>query len=31
MTNNFDGTGAFSVTNIIPPGTPQWFYRIQLL
>jgi hypothetical protein len=29
-TNNFDRTGGFSVTNAIPPGTPQIFYRIEL-
>jgi hypothetical protein len=29
-TNNFDGTGGFSATNAIDPGTPQMFYRIQL-
>ena len=29
-TNTFDGNGAFSVTNTMPPGTPQKFYRLQL-
>jgi fibronectin-binding autotransporter adhesin len=29
-TNNFDATGAFSVTNAINPGTPQSFYRIEI-
>lgn len=27
-TGSFDGTGAFSVTNAIMPGTPQAFYRL---
>jgi len=31
LTNNFDGTGAFNVTNAIAPGTPQEFYRIKQL
>ena len=31
MTNNFDGTGGFSVTNSIFSGTPQQFYRIEQL
>ncbi len=29
-TNNFDGSGAFSVTNAIAPGTPQRFYLLKL-
>jgi hypothetical protein len=28
-TGSFNGTGAFSVTNAITPGTPQAFYRLQ--
>lgn len=31
QTNSFDGAGAFSVTNAIAPGTPQFFYRIKQL
>jgi hypothetical protein len=30
VTNAFDANGAFHVTNIISPGNPQQFYRIQL-
>ncbi|MEJ0091700.1 MAG: hypothetical protein WDM80_18370 [Limisphaerales bacterium] len=30
MTNSFDVTGSFRVTNIISPGNSQLFYRIQL-
>lgn len=30
MTNSFDASGAFQVTNTIPPGNLQQFYRIQL-
>jgi autotransporter-associated beta strand protein len=29
-TNTFDGSGNFSVTNAITPGTPQKFYRLQV-
>ena len=29
LTNTFDATGSFSVTNPIPPGSSQQFYRIQ--
>ena len=29
-TGTFDGSGNFSVTNPITPGTPQKFYRLQL-
>ena len=29
-TNSFDGSGAFSVTNAVKPGTLQQFYRIEL-
>jgi hypothetical protein len=29
-TGTFDGSGNFSVTNLITPGTPQKFYRLQL-
>lgn len=29
-TNNFNGSGNFSFTNAIAPGTPQQFYRLQL-
>ena len=29
LTNTFDATGSFSVTNLIFPGSPQQFYRIQ--
>jgi autotransporter-associated beta strand protein len=28
-TNTFDATGAFSVTDVISPSSPQQFYRIQ--
>jgi hypothetical protein len=28
-TGNFDGTGAFSVTNAVTPGAPQAFYRLE--
>jgi len=31
VTNSFDGTGAFSVTNAISGGTPQRFYTIKLV
>jgi hypothetical protein len=31
VTNTFDGTGAFSVTNPISVGTPQQFYNIKLV
>jgi hypothetical protein len=30
-TNNFDGAGNFSATNMIAPGTPKLFYRIKQL
>jgi hypothetical protein len=30
VTNAFDANGVFHVTNIIAPGTPQLFYRLQL-
>jgi hypothetical protein len=30
VTGTFDGSGNFSVTNLITPGTPQKFYRLQL-
>jgi hypothetical protein len=30
MTNSFDASGAFQVTNTISPGNSQQFYRIQL-
>jgi len=30
-TNQFDGTGGFSVTNPISIGTPELFYRIKRL
>jgi Alpha galactosidase C-terminal beta sandwich domain len=30
MTNSFDASGAFQVTNTISPGSLQQFYRIQL-
>jgi len=30
-TNQFDGTGGFSVTNPISSGTPELFYRIKRL
>jgi hypothetical protein len=29
LTNNFDATGSFSVTNPISSDSPQQFYRIQ--
>jgi autotransporter-associated beta strand protein len=29
-TNNFDGSGAFSYTNTIAPGTPQQFFLLQV-
>lgn len=29
-TNMFDGNGAFSVTNTVPVGAPQKFYRLRL-
>jgi hypothetical protein len=29
-TNAFAGNGAFSITNPVPPGAPQKFYRLQL-
>jgi hypothetical protein len=29
VTNNFDGAGAFSVTNAISAGTPQQFFTIK--
>jgi fibronectin-binding autotransporter adhesin len=29
-TNTFNGSGDFSVTNAITPGTPQRFYQIEL-
>jgi autotransporter-associated beta strand protein len=28
-TNNYDGSGNFSVTNLIKPGVPQTYYRIK--
>ena len=28
-TNNFDANGAFSVTDVINPGVPQCFYRLE--
>jgi len=30
LTNQFDGSGNFSSTNIINPGSPQSFYLLQL-
>ena len=30
LTNQFDGSGNFAVTNVINPGWPQTFYRLQL-
>ncbi len=29
-TNAFEENGAFSITNLVPPGTPEKFYRMQL-
>jgi len=29
-TNSFNGSGQFSVTNAINPGTPQKFYVLQV-
>ena len=29
-TNTFDASGAFSITNPVPTGSPQKFYRLQL-
>ncbi len=29
LTNAFDGSGDFSVTNLIAPGVPQSYYRIK--
>lgn len=29
-TNRFDGGGRFVVTNTMPPGVPQHFYRVQI-
>ena len=31
VTNSFDATGAFSVTNAISSGTPQRYYRLKLV
>ncbi len=31
VTNSFDTTGAFSVTNAISSGTPQRYYRLKLV
>jgi hypothetical protein len=31
VTNSFDNTGAFSVTNAISSGTPQRYYRLKLV
>ena len=30
LTNSFDGSGQFSVTNAMTPGAPQNFYILQL-
>jgi hypothetical protein len=29
-TNNFNGSGAFNITNAITPGIPKEFFDIQL-
>jgi len=29
-TNIFDANGAFSITNVVTPGAPQEFYRLQV-
>jgi len=29
-TNQFDGSGSFMITNPMPPGLPELFYRLQI-
>jgi len=30
LTNQFDGSGNFDFTNLLPSNTPQSFYRLQV-